>query len=345
MKKYSDRFGIYNKVGGMVCAFSSNAIDWEENRVHGLYYNIETCEWEYGIFPLPSVIYRRDFHQSQEVIEGLKKATKGKIFNTHRFSKLELFETLEEHCKLAKKLPTTAMLKSFEQLKEFVAMHKKAILKPNNLSRGRGICIVEKKGEGYVVSDYRVKQHFDIVLKDDCEFCQFYEDNTEFQDDYLIQKHINLAKVAGCAFDTRIVMQKDSRGRWGLSGMECRVADPKSLITNISRGGYAIEIEKALQIAFNDEKEVKPLVKRIYEYCLGICKCLDGTGEHYMELGLDIGIDVDKNIWLFEANVLPSFKGFKQMDYNTYLKIRYKPLLYALSLTEFAEGKFGLCGF
>jgi hypothetical protein len=62
-------------------------------------------------------------------------------------------------------------------------------------------------------------------------------------------------------------------------------------------------------------------------------------GHHFAEFGLDIAVDESKDIWLIEANVFPSFKGFKTTDRNTYLAIRYKPLLYALSLTEFGSDK------
>ena len=134
-------------------------------------------------------------------------------------------------------------------------------------------------------------------------------------------------------------MQKRRKKKWRLSGIECRVADSQSQITNISRGGYALGLDRALRLAFGGEKDISRLKKKLYQYCLAICKTLDRTKEHYSEFGIDIGIDTDKNLWLFEANVLPSFKGFKKLSYETYLDIRYSPLIYALSLTKFAPKK------
>jgi hypothetical protein len=64
---------------------------------------------------------------------------------------------------------------------------------------------------------------------------------------------------------------------------------------------------------------------------------MDKMGEHFAEFGMDVAFDINKNLWLIEANVFPSFKGFKVMDYNNYLNIRYTPLIYAVSLTEFYE--------
>ena len=48
-----------------------------------------------------------------------------------------------------------------------------------------------------------------------------------------------------------------------------------------------------------------------------------------------LGIDEDKKIWIIEANVFPSFKGFKTMDHETYLKIRYAPIQYSASIAGF----------
>ncbi len=272
------------------------------------------------------------------MIDRLKESTHGNLFNSYRFSKLELFKIIEKKSKLAQRLPMTEKIESFEKLKDFTDKYQKVILKPNSLSRGRGICILEKKDDNYIISDYRGRDPFDIVLEGEREFLQFYLKNTEFHKDYLVQKHLRLAKVKDSVFDIRVVMQKKTRDIWNINGIECRVSNPKNLITNISRGGYPLKLDKALRAAFKDENIVLSLTKKIYEYCQGVCTHLDSIGEHFAEFGLDIGVDEDQKIWLIEANVFPSFKGFKQMEYDTYLKIRCTPLLYALSLTEFATG-------
>jgi len=339
MKKYLDRFGIYNKIGGLIFAFSPEGIVWDENIVFGKYYNIKKKKWKRGVFPIPEVIYSRNFHQSQDFINNLTKITNGKLFNSYRFSKYELFKMVSQDLMLAKNLPATEEIKSFKQFKDFADIHQKIILKPNNLSRGRGICILEKKYGHYFINDYRKKKSFGIILNGEDELFNFYKKNTEFHENYLIQKYLNLAKVNDSVFDIRVVVQKEKKDEWKITGIECRVAKIKTLITNISRGGYALELDKALESAFQNKEIVASLTEKIHDYCLNLCSFLDNRGEHYAEFGLDIGVDIDQNIWVIEANVFPSFKGFKQIDYDTYLNIRYTPLLYCLSLTEFASGK------
>ena len=154
---------------------------------------------------------------------------------------------------------------------------------------------------------------------------------------YLVQQYLELATVDGSCFDVRVVMQKDSNKVWGCTGIECRVAKKNTLITNISRGGYALPLSTALKKAFPDHPNHKLLMKQLDDFCKKFCNHMDKMGEHFAEFGMDVAFEKNTNLWLIEANVFPSFKGFKVMDYNNYLNIRYMPLIYAVSLTEFYE--------
>lgn len=337
MSKYSDRFGIYDKVGGLIYAFSPKSVDLEKEVAYGLYYNITNSKWEYGTFPLPSVIYRRDFHQSPEVIDKLLSVTNGRLFNSHRFTKFELYEFVSQDKELATSLPPTEISHSYDQIKSFIDRHSKVILKPIDLSRGRGICFIEMIGASYKVTDYRSKYLSEIILEGSEDLEQFFCNNQDFYNKYLIQKYIQLARINDSLFDIRVVMQKESKINWKCSGIECRVSLPNGHITNISRGGYALELHEALRLVYQSKADIELLTRKIHQYCLKLCTHMDKMGKHFAEFGLDIALDEDKNLWLIEVNVLPSFKGIKEMDYETYLSIRYSPLLYALSLLGFNE--------
>lgn len=335
MKKYSDRFGIYPKVGGLIYAFSPKTINWENQTAFGLYYNIIAKSWEYGCFPLPEVIYRRDFHSHPRHIKKLTKFTCGKLFNSYRFSKYEFYNCLRQNSELNKYLPPTELSTSFEQVKKFIDCHSKVILKPIDLSRGRGICIIEKTDSGYKITDYRYKNPIASELSDGESLENFFAKNKSFFENYLIQKCLPLARIGNSVFDIRVVMQKQQNKVWGCTGIECRVANSESHLTNISKGGYALSLDEALSQAFPEDREL--LAQQVNEVSEKFCLYMDTSGEHFAEFGLDICIDTDKKLWFIEANVFPSFKGFKKMSWQTYLSIRYTPFLYALALTKFGE--------
>ena len=147
MEKFSDRFGEYEKFGGLVIAFSPRSIDWNEEIVYGLIYDPEQKKWKYDSAPIPSTLYRRNFHQNKESIEQLIETTDNQLFNSYHFKKSDLY-LLQEDPQMNKHLPETHFLKNVDQLIEFIKDKQKIILKPVSLSRGRGIFIIEKNRGG-----------------------------------------------------------------------------------------------------------------------------------------------------------------------------------------------------
>jgi glutathione synthase/RimK-type ligase-like ATP-grasp enzyme len=334
MMKYSDRFGVYHQVGGLIYAFSPKFIHWRNRSVYGLYYNNDTALWEYGCFPLPEVIYRRDFHTDPDLVKRLVQYTGGRLFNSYRFTKYELYDFIRLNTELKKYLPPTEYSLEFDQIKKFIQRHHKVILKPVHLSRGRGICIIETMDSQYKVIDFRCKHPLIYELYNDDLLRNFFDVYQDLFDKYLIQKYISLAKIGNSPFDIRVVMQKRPDKQWGCSGIECRISN-NGYLTNISRGGYALSLSDTLRQAF--PSDATSLENQITELCRNFCLHMDTFGEHFAEFGLDVSIDTEQRLWIIEANVFPSFKGFKKIDPDTYLSIRYNPMLYASSLTQFGE--------
>ncbi|HEX3027242.1 MAG TPA: YheC/YheD family protein [Clostridia bacterium] len=252
MEKYSDRFGIYHKVGGLIYAFSPRSIEWKKNAAFGLYYNIEKSKWEYGKFPLPETIYRRDFHSDPEVIEKLIRYTHGRLFNSYRFDKYELYRFVGQNEELKKYLPPTEIIESAGQVSDFIGRFPCSIIKPVDLSRGRGILVVETNEGGYKITDYRQKDPVVEHLDGDSMLNAFFERNTELFSQHIIQKYLPLASIGSSIFDVRVVMQKRVNHSWGCSGIECRVSNDDCLLTNISKGGYALTLKHALHKSFPD---------------------------------------------------------------------------------------------
>ena len=80
-------------------AFAPKLINWREQDAW-LVLQSHQEGWEYGRFPLPEVIYRRDFHTDPEVIRQLITYTGGRLFNSYRFSKDEFYRYLKGNRRL-----------------------------------------------------------------------------------------------------------------------------------------------------------------------------------------------------------------------------------------------------
>jgi glutathione synthase/RimK-type ligase-like ATP-grasp enzyme len=336
LKGNSSRFSYYKNIGGLVCKFKSKDIDFNSKLVEGHYYNFDNSRWEPGIFPLPILIYRRSFHINSNIISKLKVMTNHLMFNSYRFNKFELYQYLREDPVLCNYLPYTEVCSDISQIYDFIKKHKNVILKPIDLSRGRGICIIQTIHSRFKISDLRKKDTDSHSLVDYKSLILFLKRNKTFLNKYIMQKLIPLAQINGYPYDIRVVMQKTARDKWEYIGIECRVSR-SSLITNISRGGYALTLEDAIAKSFEGE-DCNEIKNKICTLCDKLCTYIDKrTGEHYAEFGIDIALDAEKKLSIIEVNVNPSFNGFKDIDYNLYNHILSNPLLYAVSLTEFKD--------
>lgn len=334
MKKYCDRFGKYETFGGLVLAFSPRSIDWEKNIAYGLIYSVHENKWKYGCAPIPSVLYRRNFHQDTAKIQRLIDMTNKRFFNSHHFKKSDLYLMKDEPA-IKSHLPATFLLKGIEDLIHFSKRNNKVILKPVDLSRGRGIYILEQphEREGYLLNEYRKDFRIRHYISCEAALEEMLKNLGVFNKDYLFQKYISLLQVEGRPFDVRVVMQKYDIRKWQCSGIECRIAGKNEEITNIARGGKAMELEEIINehTDFSHEK----IQKKILRLSQKFCGLMEKKGFHYGEFGIDIALDDKGYPWILEANVFPSFKGFKEMDYETYLRIRYQPLFYSVRLQGF----------
>ena len=342
MEKYNDRFEEYGRYGGLIIAFSSRSIDWDKRIAYGMIYNPTQKIWKYGSAPIPSTIYRRNFHQNENRINQLKELTNHQLFNSYHFKKSDLY-LLQDEPVICNHLPKTHLLTDIEELITFLHEEMKIILKPAHLSRGRGIFILElnEKYAGYMLYDYRKKYRVQHLIQDKHALIEMLKSLNILDRNYIFQTYIPLLKVNERPFDIRVVMQKANVKEWKCLGIECRVAGENEDLTNIARGGSAMTLEEVvnqsgLSLSHSSVRE------NVLTLCHYFCKVMDKNREHFAEFGLDIALDENGYPWIIEANIFPSFKGFKKMDYDTYLKIRYQPIFYAVNLQGFNVTKEGI---
>lgn len=336
MDKYSDRFREYEKFGGLVVAFSTRSIDWDEEIAYGMLYDPTDKKWRYNSVPIPATLYRRNFHQNLDRINQLIEMTNKNLFNSHYFKKSDLI-LLKDEKEIRNHVPSTYLLKKIDDLIEFIQVTEKVILKPVSLSRGRGIFILEKnekQDDGYILYDHQNECILRHLIPDNKGLEEMLMKLNILNKQYLYQTYIPLLKINNRPLDVRVVMQKYDIKSWKCSGIECRVAGENEVLTNIARGGEAMTLEDVV-IGTGINQSYDKIYESIINLCQKFCSLIDTKDEHYAEFGLDIGLDQDGFPWIIEANIFPSFKGFKEMDYELYLKIRTQPIFYAVQLQGF----------
>lgn len=340
MNEFRDALGVYPQVGGLYIAFRHHSIDWSEKCIYGLAYKPETQCWVHGKYPLPSVIYRRSYATRYAKIQPLIELTEGRVFNSKRLNKQEMYDLLKSHPTFAAYLPETVPLdRDGQSVADFLDKYGRIVVKPSNLSRGRGIYMLQKDSD--VITILSVSDAVEepaLEAHNLAELKKHLKEQGVLGPGYLMQPYIPLAKINGAPWDIRLVMQRDYDKRWHCNGIECRVAGPRRQITNISRGGQAISVSHAALLSFGPTINPTELKRQLTTLGKLFCRLMDQTGEHYGEFGLDLALDTSQQLWFIEANVRPTYNGFKRMNREVYDHICRAPIRYAASLSGF-EGR------
>jgi glutathione synthase/RimK-type ligase-like ATP-grasp enzyme len=336
MNELLEALSVYKEIGGLIIAFKQCSINWKEKFIQGLYYYYPKNEWRYGKLPFPAVVYRRAYKTTEEDLKELKKITSGNVFNSTRFNKWELFDTLKDHPTFKRYLPPTAQLKDGEIVNEFIKRYKDVIIKPSDLSRARGICIIKTKTKDLLdLHDYNNGKNAFHKTIERWNLAGYLRKNGFFKRNYIVQSYINLAKINGSPWDIRIVMHKNEKLKWECTGIECRVAGDKQFVTNISKGGKAMYFNQSVRLAYGPHVHPTMLKKQVIKTAKEFCGIMDHTGEHFAEFGIDLALDEEQNIWFIEANIRPTFNGFRTMDRKTYEHICFSPIRYAAARAGF----------
>jgi len=325
------------RLGEMCFAFSPYSINWNKNTIHG--YSYGKNGWSRVLFPIPDVIYPREKAYSPSKLRIRKRlATKGaKFINPPLIGKWETYQRLIQNPNLVPFLPDTRLIKSFRQLDSMINKYRAVYLKPVSGSQGKNIIkVVKKKSSSTYQYQYQMNNQLHRGSTSSITKLRSSLKRVMGNRRYIIQKQINLIRSKGNILDVRILVQKDSSGEWGVTGMACRVGKNGSITSNISSGGSGRKLESVLQGSFSDEAQRADILENIKFVAIEAAKTLEESIGQAGEMGIDIGIDKNGQIWFIEANLRPARQVFTLIgEKQIRQKSVEKPMLYAKYLAEF----------
>lgn len=288
--------------------FGKKHIDWERGLISGFFY--VNNHWEVHEVPFPHVIYDRLPNRRAEnsrAFQQTKKILETKYFipwyNPGFFNKLDVFERLQTIAHVNKYLPRTSRL-NFNNAKEMLMDFGSVYIKPAGGSHGSDI-------------------HHIIFDKDKQEyFCRFLDKNKEYRlqkykklstlfehvffekkiHEMIVQQGISLLTCENKPVDFRVHANKDKKGKWIISAIAAKLGHSNGVTTHVHGGG---EVKTMTEVF--PEKPVRQKYKRkLIETAHALSVALDRQMNGIIgEIGFDLGIDINDNIWLFEANSKP----------------------------------------
>ncbi|WP_409345907.1 YheC/YheD family protein [Paenibacillus sp. MBLB4367] len=213
-------------------------------------------------------------------------------------NKLGKYRALRNDAELARHLPRT-FVSSRTNVQRMLAKHKAVYLKPNHGTGGFGIYKLSRGDRGYRLQNGTRSRSFDTF---DGAYAVFMKG--AMKKTYLVQKCIPLLRYKGRPFDLRIMVQRNDRGKWDVTGMVGRLARPHKIVTNYHNGGKPMPVRELLSPHIPAAKQ-DPYLKRLNSLSLRISTHLKRFFPRFRAYGVDLGIDEHMVPWIIEVNTRP----------------------------------------
>ncbi|MBU8905427.1 YheC/YheD family endospore coat-associated protein [Desertibacillus haloalkaliphilus] len=334
---FAKLLSVEQKVGAFYFIFGSHHINWESGTINGFFHTKKG--WERCEVPFPNVVYDRLPNRRTESLPTYQKIKERFVndylipwFNPGFFNKWEIYKQLRTDEHTSEHLPESYLNPTIEQIEALLEEHQHVYFKPAGGSLGLGIHqVIKLKDDPFYYCRFRDHQKNRLrrysslkrLLKK-----QFPTGLTNI----IAQQGIHLLKVENKPVDFRIHTNKNIDGKWQISAIAAKVAGPGSVTTHIKSGG---EIKTSHEL-FEEMGIGKEKIEHLKDTAITLSKAIDHKiAGNIGEIGLDLGIDKNEKIWMFEANSKPGRTIFShtKLRYDDLIS-RCLPLAYAVYLSK-----------
>lgn len=290
--------------------------------------------YRYAIIPTPEVIHNRAiYEQNNASMERLIQQVP-RVFNScNRYGKDEIHRLLEQSAELKSYLPASAT--GLSGLKKMMTLYPDLILKPCRGSIGKGIMRLIHIGEQRWILFYlspSARRWISVPVEQEGLSGMLRARLVAMP--YLVQERIPLAEIGGRPFDLRVTVQRGWGGEWQTTGLFAKLAAPGGFVSNLARGGVALSSSYALEQVFTGV-EAANIRMSVGTLSLAVARWLELSLPGLADIGLDIGITRDGQLFFIECNGRDQRYGFHKAGLTEIWKDSYRrPMSYARFLLE-----------
>ena len=335
---FTKLLSVNQSVGALAFIFGEQHINWESGTIEGYFFQENV--WQTVEVPLPNVIYDRlpnrkseDNPKLMKVRNRLQKEYLIPWYNPGFFNKLDIYERLQQDSSITVYLPETFPFTSFSSIETMLSKYGHIFIKPKNGSLGHGVhqVIYDKHTDNYYCRYQdeegvnRLRKYSNLERLFQSVFA------AQSLDRMLVQQGIHLLRIEQRACDFRVHTNKDEQGEWQVTAIAGKIAGQGSVTTHSRSGG---DIKTIGEIFPKEEAEIYR--EKLSNAALLLSRSLDKHIEGIIgEIGFDLGIDRDGEVWLFEANSKPGRSIFSHPKLKEFdLLTRKLSIAFAVFLTE-----------
>lgn len=281
--------------------FSFNSIDFDTMKIGGWIY--DNGRWVQQSMDFPSVVINSCNPKNEKQKLILKKLKNFCLFTSYPVgNKLKVYNKLLKANTYADYLIPSIPLNSPKELFSFCSNQPKAVIKPLSGNHGKKVFFVEKNREHFQLTDgLKTENYTERELES-------FIDQLIGEQKYLLQPFIDCRTKAGLTYDFRLHVIKNGYGEWEIALIYPRISGNSKMISNISSGGYRGELESFLIDEFAAMAE--HIKVDLEQFALSFSAHFDTLYNHdFDELGIDVGIDTQQKLWIFEVNWRPGSKN------------------------------------
>ncbi|XXM70992.1 YheC/YheD family protein [Lysinibacillus sphaericus] len=283
--------------------FSYSAVDFSAKKIQGWVFH--DGKWVKRVADFPDSIINISTPKTEKQ-SNIQKALKRAVpFVSHPIgNKMGVYQKIEEGQIFAHFLIPTLNMNNFDEILAFMKRYTRLVIKPHSGSKGRSVHFITLTGENRI----RCVTGMDSTFYSIEEFKAFIQKLTGEQK-YLIQPFIECKTKSGLTYDFRLHVQKNERGKWTVNLIYPRVSGSGKLTSNISTGGFRGELIPFLKEEFGDDYFD---IKQLLEYfSIAFSTHFESLYKNrsFDELGIDVAIDHQQRLWIYEVNWRPGSKN------------------------------------
>lgn len=288
------------------CYFTYKCMDMKRMKIKGWIY--EQGEWIRKELPWPKVVINISTPKTKEQKKAHKLLKFNTVFTSYPVgNKLTVYKKIQNAQLFAAYTIPTYEVSVPDSILSLIDDHDKVVLKPKSVNQGKNIYFIWKESpEIHVVKEGA--NRFEYTKE------ELYEVLTDIiaTRNYLLQPFIESRTKTGLTYDLRLHVQKNGAGEWAINLIYPRISGYKKLVSNISSGGFRGDFDSFLIDEFGEEQST--IKSKIENFALEFTNHFETLyPTSFDELGIDIALDKNRKIWIFEVNWRP---GSKQREFE-----------------------------
>ena len=280
--------------------FTPNDVNLEEKKIYGKMY--VNHEWKDMNREIPAFIDAAPYcflKKNRKVTDFLRQHAMLSDNRTNVLNKTQVQNLFQNDPSFHHLVIPTYDVKKFDDIIKGIEKYGTVVLKPKNGIKGKGVYLISLKEEKFMVGHYKK-----LYTYSRHEFEELYRSEM-IQRKYILQKYVSSRSKQGDPFDCRVHVEKNGKGEWESANNYIRIGIGQKVISNVNQGGGISKLKPFLKENYPEAfEDIYRKIQRIATMVPRKIEELRGT--HIMSLGIDVGIDSDGELYLFEVNDGPA---------------------------------------